>query len=274
MNNPLSMVDPTGMYAWSVGLEGGGASDGWQAQQRERLSQFQQTAESEKNFYLLIRNAEEVGEFFERTTDMGTFHILIASSMSSAQSKVSKTLGKNKMSTMVIDSHGAERGGVITTDASSNRGVNGAHMEAYNSNSQACRLDRPENYNQIRALENLINLLDDDGSTCVFMTCGLAKGENGSKFIKAIGLMAASKNTTFYFNQDWSNPLNSNDAAKSLQIWQGPYGISKQYLNLGWVKMMIDYRGYQIINLKSSNKTGDIYLDSRPGMPTVTEIPR
>jgi hypothetical protein len=106
------------------------------------------------------------------------------------------------------------------------------------------------------------------------MTCALGKGSSGKKFMEEIGKMAMPKNATFYFNQDWSNPLNANNSSKSLEIWQGPYGLSKQYLNLGWIKMTVSYQGYRFTNLKSSAKTGDIYLDSRPGHRTVTEIPR
>lgn len=118
------------------------------------------------------------------------------------------------------------------------------------------------------------NFLDDEESTCVFMTCALGKGTGGEKFMKSIALMAADKTANFYFNQDWSNPLNANDQSKSLQIWQGPYGLSKEYLKLGWIKMVVDYRGPQFINLKSNTNTGDIYLDNRSGRNTVTEIPR
>ncbi|HAD13875.1 MAG TPA: hypothetical protein DCF33_15720, partial [Saprospirales bacterium] len=275
MNNPIIMTDPTGMYAWSVGMEGSGASDGWQQYQQEKLTEMIRQQESKKNFYVLVRSKEEIGEFYKNSAlNLGTFHIVISSTLSDAQSKVSKKIGKGKISTLIIDSHGAERGGIITTNANKNTGVSGDNLEAYNRDGQYYMNNAPESYKEIKALENLINYLDDDGSICVFMTCALGKGSGGVKFMEEIGKMALPKSATFYFNQDWSNPLNANNSSKSLEIWQGPYGLSKQFLKLGWIKMTVSYQGYQLVNLKSSAKTGDIYLDSRPGRTTVTEIPR
>jgi RHS repeat-associated protein len=133
LNNPTALIDPTGMSAISFGVGSYNSPIEWaSAKQKEGLAYLEkrhQRESSKKNLYVLIRNMGEIKEFYSNSaSDLGTFHIIIATSFSSAESIVSKYLKDNSISTLVLDSHGTEKGGTITTDAATNTGINGIYI--------------------------------------------------------------------------------------------------------------------------------------------------
>ena len=227
-----------------------------------------------ENLYVLIRNKTDVKNYYINSKqEFETFNVIIDDNLADAAKQVTSLLGGNKLKTLVIDSHGVESGGdIVVVDYDnpdkSDLTLGGSWLKNYLTNKENAQKDIKQ-YPHLVAMENMMSFLDND-SKCVFLTCNLAKSDDGVVFMESIGRMVFPTPSQIYFNNDYSNPMNADTEKKELQIWQGKHGISKQYLTHGWVKVHVTGTSeYKLEILKGSNgRTGDIYLDNQKGSST------
>jgi hypothetical protein len=249
-------IDPHGIFSDEWRFHGFVDPDGLNGTTRE-------------NLYVLIRNKQDISDFYINSKkELGTFNIIISNNMIDAVTQVKGLLGDKKLKTLVIDSHGIESGGSMVVKANEantlDLAVSGDWLSFYLTSKEEAQKQNPEIFPYFEAIETMMSFLDAD-SKCVFMTCNLAKGDDGGLFMDAVSLMVFPTSSQIYFNNDYSKPMNADSKKKELQIWQGEYGISKEYLKHGWVKVHVtDTVPKRIEILKGNNgRTGDIYLDNR-----------
>jgi len=232
------------------------------------------------NCIILIVSADQLQADFYNTSDMGTFHIIVATDITQATTSAKSYYGDSKIENLVIYTHGTQESKSLVTQPEEyvspddgeeyvTNSIGTETIAKYNvdpTNSAGNLNDK--DYQDIQQLDQLFNFVNPKG-TCVLAACSF--GDNGTTGQQEVAKLAENK-FTIYFNQDYST-VTSVDG--TIQVWMGGQGMTHaENFDQGWVKIEAGSSSQPEQLKDKDEKTGNISLDSREGKKAVTEQPK
>jgi len=266
-NNPIMMVDPTGMmpqyhYDWDTGKYYKTKRSGKKKEVSFEEAIGSVTQSQTKNNVAIGIEGEATMEMLKSLDyDRGSWHILIAGSFSEANQKLSNYLGGNQIDNLMIFAHGNNRGGVIKPYGDGASYIGSSSIKKV-LQAQQRGISISGGALEITAIQSMASNIKDDGRM-IFSTCWACKGENGRSLATQLNKLTGQR-VNIFLNQDFSQRRYYNGY---LEVWTGKGLTNPEDVDRGWVQVAPNG---EIFELRSMvGKKGNIRLDSRNGRSPV-----